>query len=155
MRVVQPAFVRAPCINYRLSIRRVRSSKIAPAVWLLSITGRFCCSWFPTLNTELHRISVGVRACVHMDARATHADALILTTWQALLVDLAGKCRPENDFALCQQCSLSTEVCVRVRARARGGGGYEEVTAHIFCLSAANKNRKLRRRRSFMPWPQS
>lgn len=62
------AFVRAPCINYRVSIRRMRSSKIAPAVWLLSITGRFCCSWFPTLNTELHRISVGVRVCVRVHA---------------------------------------------------------------------------------------
>lgn len=68
VQVVQPAFVRAPCINYRVSIRRVSSSKIAPTVWLLSITGRFYCSWFPTLNTELHRISVGVRLCARVRA---------------------------------------------------------------------------------------
>lgn len=50
VQVVWPVLVLADCSNYRVSILKKRSSKIAPTVWLLSINGRFLLQLVP--NTE-------------------------------------------------------------------------------------------------------
>lgn len=117
VQVVWPVFVWADCSNYSVSILRKRSSKIAPTVWLLSINGKFICSWFPTLNTEPHRISMGVRGCVHTRI-CTHRQHT-----QTLLSSQLGKLCPFWPGNAGQRMTLLLFVSTAPSAQRWGGGG--------------------------------